>query len=130
MVAHVHHRIPRCLLKVYDLGHGPGLEPEDLQAWFDWEEEAFRYGLDPDVSREELAALIEDSTVEITGDEHRAGHSAAGDFARWGRLGGLETLRRYGKPWFSLLGHRRWERVSAEVLDRYRAERMAKAGAA
>ena len=28
----IHHRIPRCLLKVYDRGYGPGLEPEDLQA--------------------------------------------------------------------------------------------------
>lgn len=126
----VHHRVPRCLLKVWDRGHGPGLEPEDLQAWFNWEEEAFRYGVDPDVSRKELAALIEGSTVEITGDEHRAGHSVAGDLARWGRLGGLETLRRYGRPWFALLGRRRWGRVDAETLDRYRAELTAKVRAA
>jgi hypothetical protein len=33
----IHHRVPRCLLNVWDRGHGPGLEPEDLQAWFDWE---------------------------------------------------------------------------------------------
>ncbi len=126
----VHHRIPCCLLKVYDRGHGRGLEPQDLQAWFDWEEEAFRYGIDPDVSRAELAALIEGSTVEIAGEEHRASHSAAGDFARWGRLGGLETLRRYGRPWFSLLGCRRWGRVSASALDHYRANLAAKARAA
>ncbi len=75
MVAHVHHRIPRCLLASWDRGHGPGLEPEDLQDWFDWEEEAFRYGVDPDVSREDLAALIKGSAVEIAGDEHRVGHS-------------------------------------------------------
>lgn len=31
----VHHRVPRCLLKVYDRAQGSGLEPEDLQAWFD-----------------------------------------------------------------------------------------------
>ena len=130
MVAHVHHRIPRCLLKVYDRGHGPGLEPEDLQAWFEWEEEAFRYGVDPDVSREELAALIDGSTVEVAPDAHRAVNSTAGDFARWGRLGGLETLRRYGRPWFVLLARRRWGRVSAEALDLYRAELSAKAGAA
>lgn len=121
----IHHRVPRCLLKVYDRGHGPGLEPEDLQAWFEWEEEAFCYGVDPDVSREELAVLIEDSTVELEGEEHRAGHSQAGDFVRWGRLGGLETLRRYGRPWFSLLGRRRWGRVSEETLACYRAERLA-----
>ena len=32
----VHHRVPRCLIKAWDRGHGPGLEPEDLQAWIDW----------------------------------------------------------------------------------------------
>ena len=119
----VHHRVPRCLLKVYDRGHGPGLEPEDIAAWFDWEEEALRYEVDPDVSREELATLVDGSTVELEGKEHRAGHSQAGDFVRWGRLGGFGTLRRYGRPWFSLLGRRRWERVGAEALNRYRAER-------
>ncbi|MEW6635754.1 MAG: hypothetical protein AB1425_02955 [Actinomycetota bacterium] len=130
MVAHVHHRIPRCLLKIYDRDHGPGLEPEDLAAWFDWEEEAFRYRVDSDVSREELVYLIEGSTVEIVEDEHRAVHSAAGDFARWGRLGGLKILALYGRPWFSLLARRRWGRVSAEALDLYRVERIAKVGAA
>lgn len=34
--------------------------------------------------------------------------SAAGNFVRWGRLGGLETLRLYSRPRFSLLGLRRW----------------------
>lgn len=121
----VHHRVPRCLLKAWDRGNGPDLEPEDLQAWCEWFEEAHRYGVDPDVSREELAALIEGSTAEITSNAHRVGHSVAGDFARWGRLGGLETLRRYGRPWFSLLGRRRWGRVGAEALDRYRAEQIA-----
>lgn len=126
----VHHRVPRCLLKVYDRGHGPGLEPEDLQAWFEWEEEAFRYQVDTDIYREQLAELIEGSTVELEGKEHRASHSVVGDFARWGRLGGLETLRRYGRPWFSLLGRRRWGRVSAEALDHYRADLTSKVGAA
>lgn len=113
---HVHHRIPRRLLKVYDRGHGPGLEPEDLQAWFEWEEEAFRYGVDPDISRQELAALIEGSTVEIAGEAHRAGHSREGDFARWGRRGGLATLARYGSGWFVLLARRRWQKITAAEL--------------
>lgn len=126
----VHHCVPRCMLKAWDRGHGPGLEPEDLQAWFDWQEEAFRYRVDPDISREELSALIEGSTVELEGEEHRAGHSEAGDFARWGRLGGLETLARYGRPWFALLGRRRWGRVSAEALASYRAELAVKGRAA
>jgi hypothetical protein len=76
-----------------------------------------------------LIALIEGSTVEITSEAHRSGHSQVGDFARWGRLRGLETLRRYGQPWFSLLGRRRWGRVGPETLARYRAQLPAKAGA-
>jgi hypothetical protein len=130
MVTHLHHRIPRSLLKVYDQGHGPGLEPEDLAAHFEWEEAAFRYGVNPDVSRDVLAALIEGSAVEIAEDEHKASHSAAGDFVRWGRVGGLKTLERYGRPWFTLLGHRRWGRVSAEALACYRAGLAGKNGAA
>lgn len=130
MAVHVHHRIPRYLLTAWDRGHGPGLEPEDLAAWFEWEEEAYRYGVNPDASRDELAALIEGSTVEIAEDEHLLVHSAVGDFARWERLGGLETLRRYGRPWFALLARRRWKKIGAEALDRYRSELVAKAGAA
>jgi hypothetical protein len=127
---HIHHRIPRCKLKVYDRAQGPGLEPEDLADWFEWEEEAFRYGVDPDISRNELVALIGGSTVEVAAEEHRVGHSQAGDFARWGRLGGLKTLALYGRPWFSLLGQRRWGRVGTDELSRYRAEQLfAKAGA-
>lgn len=49
----------------------------------------------------------------------------AGNFVRWGRLGGLETFRRYGRPWFALLGRRRWGRVGAEALAGYRAEQLA-----
>jgi hypothetical protein len=68
------------------------LDGAGLQAWFQWEEEAFRYGVDPDVTRGELAALIEGSAVEILEEQHKASLSAAGDFVRWGRLSGLETL--------------------------------------
>jgi len=48
-------------------------------------------------------------------EEHCGTHEA--DFARWGRRGGLSTLRRYGTAWFSLLARRRWERVTAETLS-------------
>ncbi len=109
----VHHEIPRNLLGFWDRGHGPGLEPQDLQAWFEWEGEAFRYGVDPDVTREELATLIDGSTVELPREQHRAIH--AQQWAEWGSLGGTETLRRYGTAWFSLLARRRWEQVGADV---------------
>ena len=126
----VHHRVPRYLLKAFDRAQGPGLEPEDLQGWFDWEEDAYRYGIDPDLSREELAETIEGSTVKLAGDEHRVGHSEAGDFVRWGRLGGLETLRRYGRPWFALLARRRWKKIEVESLAEYRARLRTKTRAA
>ena len=126
----VHHHVPRCLLGFFDRAASGELDGAGLQAWFEWEGEAFRYGVDPDTSRGELAALIEGSAVKIPKDRHKAIHSVADDFARWGRLGGLETLRRYGRPWFALLGQRRWERVSAEALDHYRAKLAAKSRAA
>lgn len=125
MAAHLHHRIPRCLLRSYDRACKGELDGEGLQAWFDWEEEAFRFGVDPDVSRVDLAGLIEASAAHIPAAEHRRHHSKAGDFSRWGRQGGLATLALYGRPWFSLLGRRRWGRIGAEVLAHHRAERSA-----
>ena len=129
--AHLHHRIPRCLLGSFDRAREGELDAAGLQAWFDWEEEAFHFGVDPDVSRGDLAGLIEVSAAPIPALEHRRHHSEAGDFSRWGRQGGLATLALYGRPWFSLLGRRRWGRVGAEALARHRAEQLAtKTGAA
>ena len=54
------------------------------------------------------------SPVPVT--EHRAGHSQAGDFVRWGRRGGLRTLALYGRGWFVLLANRCCEKVTAEQL--------------
>ena len=42
---------------------------------------------------------------------------ADGDLVRWGRLGGLETLRRYGRPWFPLLSRWRWKKIAAAQLE-------------
>jgi hypothetical protein len=113
-VPELHHRIPRCLLGFIDRAKEGSLDPEGLQAWFEWEEEAFRYDVDPYISRDDLAALIEGSTVLLPREKHRAGHES--DFVRWGRRGGRETLRRYGRPWFALLAQRRWERITASEL--------------
>jgi hypothetical protein len=82
------------------------LDGEGLQRWLDYELEALRCSVEPDVGRDELAALIEDSTVELSREEHRDGH--AGDCARWGRRGGLAAAKRYGTAWFSPLARRRW----------------------
>jgi hypothetical protein len=111
----VHHGIPRCLLRLRDRADAAGFTGEGIELAMDYEHEAMRWGVDPDISREELAALVEDSTAEVPRQEHRAGH--AEDFARWGRLGGLRTLALYGAPWYSLLALRRWEKVGAEALS-------------
>jgi len=114
----VHHSVPQCVLRLRDRADAhPALDAEGLQLWLDYELEALRYGVDPDVSREELVVLVEGSTVLLPREEHRAGHSEANDFVRWGRRGGLATLRRYGTSWFSLLARRRWERVSGAELE-------------
>jgi hypothetical protein len=104
------------LLGFFDRFVAGGLDGEDFQAWFDWEEEAFRYGVDPDISHEELKLLIEASASPVPATEHRASHSRVGDFARWGRRGGLRTLALYGPDWFAVLARRRWEKITAEQL--------------
>jgi hypothetical protein len=92
----------------------PSFDGEGTRLWLDYELEALRWDVDPDISREELATLVEGSTVELDREEHRDGH--AGDFVRWGRRGGLATVRRYGTAWFSLLARRQWEEITAEAL--------------
>ena len=113
----LHQGGPRCLLTLRDRADSCAdpLSAEGLALWMEYECEALLFGVDPDTPREELAAMIEGSTVELDRDEHREAH--AGDFARWGRLGGLATARRYGTAWMSLLARRRWKRIGAEALE-------------
>ena len=112
----VHHRVPQCLLRLRDQADAHSdLDAEGLQLWLDYELEALRFGVDPDISREDLKALVEGSTVLLSREEHRSGHE--NDFVRWGRRGGLATVRRYGTSWYSLLARRRWERVSGAELE-------------
>ncbi len=115
----VHHHVPRCLLGYYDRFAAGGLDWEGLLAWFEWEREAFRYGVDPDISREELKRLIETSASPVSATAHRAHHSGGGDFARWGRRGGSRTLALYGRGWFALLASRRWRKITTEQLAEY-----------
>ena len=119
----VHHRVPRCLLRLRDWADAAPFDGAGIEAALEFEHEAMRWGVDPDVSRDELAGMVEASTVEIPEAEHRAGHSRSGDFRRWGRRGGLATLALYGTPWFSLLALRRWEKVGAEALAEHIAGR-------
>jgi hypothetical protein len=112
----LHHRVPRCLLTLRDRADSCAdpLSAEALALWMDYECEALRFGVDPDTPRDELAAMVEGSAVEIPRKEHREAHT--GDFARWGRRGGPATVRRYGTAWMALLARRRWERIGAEPL--------------
>jgi hypothetical protein len=114
--AEVHHGIPRCLLAMREQADSCAdpLSAEALALWMDYECEALLFGVDPDTPRDELAAMIDGSTVEIPRADHREVH--AGDFARWGRLGGLATARRYGTAWMALLARRRWEKITAQAL--------------
>ena len=60
----VHHRVPRCLLRLRDQADAhTDLDGAALQAWLDYEAEAQEHGVDPDLSRDELAELIDGSTV-------------------------------------------------------------------
>ena len=114
--ADVHHGAPRCLLGLFDAAAVGLADRSEFEAEAEhWGVEA--YGL----SREGLLALIEGSTRELPATEHRRLHQQAGDFARWGRRGGLRTLALYGRPYFSLLARFRWGRVGLEALTRHRA---------
>jgi hypothetical protein len=116
----IHHRVPRCLLTLREKADAGALDGAGFQAWLDYEHEALRWGVDPDVSRDELAALVEASTVAIPRDDHQGIHAA--DFARWGRRGGVATLERYGVAWFGLLGRRRHGRITGAQLTAAAAE--------
>lgn len=110
----IHHQLPRYVLRLRDRADAAPLDGAGIEAWLEYEHEAMGYRVDPDVTRDELAALVEASTVEMAREDHRAGH--ASDFVRWGRRGGRETLRRYGRPWFGLLARKRWGKVGADAL--------------
>ena len=116
----LHHRVPRRLLTAHDrLRSHQQLDGDALQAWFDYEELLFEFGLAPDISRKELEERIEDSVVEISYEEHR--YSIHGkDWSRWGRMGGLKVLELYGPVYFAYLARRRWRKVSTGELSRVR----------
>jgi hypothetical protein len=109
----VHHAAPRCLLRLHDEAQGE-LRIAGVGAWLEFEHEAKRWGVPVEISREDLEALVENSSVVLEREKHRLLH--ANDWQRWGRRGGLATLRLYGTSWFSALALKRWGRISAEDL--------------
>lgn len=117
----IHHRVPQVLLRLRDKADalaspGSDFDASAIEAWLDFEFEALRWGVDPDLSRDELERAVEASTIAIPYEDHRGIH--AEDFKRWGKWGGTITYERYGKEWFSLLGQRRHNRISADDLGR------------
>lgn len=118
MAAHteeLHHAAPRCLLTLHEEVANGTLDGEGLQAWLSWEEEATRWSVPVEISRQDLEELVRASEVLLERERHRLIHES--DFARWGRRGGLTVLRRYGSDWFALLALRRWGRISPADLE-------------
>ena len=74
-----------------------------------------RWRVPVEISREDLEALVDRSTVVLEREKHRLIHE--NDWRRWGSWGGRETLRRYGPRWFALLARRRWGRISPAELE-------------
>jgi hypothetical protein len=114
----IHHTILQCLLRLREKAEAAALDDEGIELWLEYEHEAMRYGVDPEISREDLAALIDASTVILERAAHRLEHVS--DFVRWGRRGGLTTLNRYGPGWFRLLALRRWHKITPVELLRRR----------
>jgi hypothetical protein len=108
-----HHAAPRCLISLHEKANGASFDGEGIQAWLEWE--AMRWRVPVEISRDELEALVDQSTVVLEREKHRLIHQS--DWRRWGARGSRETLRRYGPGWFSLLARRRWGRISPEELE-------------
>ena len=87
----IHHIVPQYLLRLRDRAENALLNGEGIELWLEYEHEAMRYGVDPDVSRVDLAALIDASTVLMERSEHRAHHEE--DFVRWGRISPAQLSR-------------------------------------
>jgi hypothetical protein len=109
-----HHAVPRCLLKLHERAQGD-LRVAGVGAWLEFELEARRWGVPVEIDRDGLERLVESSTEVMGKESHRLLHSS--DWQRWGRRGGLATLRRYGSDWFALLALRRWGRISRADLE-------------
>ena len=111
----VHHAAPRCLLRLHDEAVNGELDGAGIQAWLEWEWEAIRWGVPVEIAREDLEALVERSTVILEYEKHRLIHQS--DWQRWGRRGGLSTVRKYGTQWMTALALKRWGHISPADLE-------------
>jgi hypothetical protein len=102
------------LLRLWDEANGSLPDREISPAWLEFVVEAERWRVPVQISRAELEWLVEHSTEILEREKHRLLH--ASDWQRWGRRGGLSTVRRYGTEWMAALALKRWGRISAEDL--------------
>jgi hypothetical protein len=78
-----HHAAPRCLISLHERANGTTtLNGEGIQAWLEWEWEAMRWRVPVEISRDDLDALVERSTIVLERKKHRLIHE--GDWRRWG----------------------------------------------
>ena len=111
-----HHAAPRCLVPLHERANGgTSLDGEGIQAWLEWEVEAMRWRVPVEISRSDLEALVASSEAVLEREAHRFVHR--GDWRRWGRRGGRDTLKRYGTEWFALLALKRRDRITAADLE-------------
>jgi hypothetical protein len=59
----LHHAAPRCLISLHQKANGTSLDGEGIQAWVEWEMEAMRWRVPVEISREDLEALVVDSSL-------------------------------------------------------------------
>lgn len=111
----VHHAAPRCLLRLWDRANGSLPDPDVSPAWLEWADEAGRWGVPVAIDRGDLAELVARSAEVLDRERHRLLHES--DWQRWGRRGGLATVRRYGRSWMALLVLRRWGRIDEAALE-------------
>ena len=110
----VHHLVPRCLLRLQERAECADLDGAGIGAWLEWEWEAGRWNVSVEIAREDLERLVEASTVELEREKHRLIHQS--DWQRWGRRGGLSTVKKYGTQWMVALALKRWGRISPADL--------------
>ena len=120
----VHHAAPRCLLRLHETATSGELDGAGIQSWLEWEWEAMRWGVPAEIAREDLEGLIERSGVLLELEKHRLIHGS--DWQRWGRRGGLATLRLYGTSWYRALALKRWGRLDDSELARLRQRPVAR----
>jgi hypothetical protein len=74
----VHHAALRCLISLHEKANGAELDGEGIRVWLKWE--ATRWRVPVEISRDELEALVERSTVVLEREKHRLIHE--GDWRR------------------------------------------------